>query len=476
MSSMLVLGGRYRLLNRLGRGGAPASWRGYDQVLDRTVAVTLLAGAADAAARASARTEARTAMQLSHPHICQVYDYGELRTESGDQLAYVVTELPSGPTLEERLRAGDLPVPEALRVCAQAASALAAAHGCGLVHRGITPATIMLTPAGPKVVDFGVPATAGAPGQPSTGKQAEAGPAADVYALGMVVRRMVSGTAPDDGLPEPVADLCQRCLAADPRRRPTAHEVARRLAGVIGWHVSRAGEELTEAAPGGAAALVAPPAPPAEATAATPGTGRRPPAPAGSTHQPPRLRVKRHHRRRPVLLAAIAVLVTVAGVTGGLWLAGSPPLDRYESGMVTEPEEPPAGAPAPRPAGAGSPSPLPSPSPSPSPSPDTGPTGPTRTGGGEPREVPGAASPGPPGAVDTPGGTILARCLRSSASVEPLDLAPGFRVVAQTRGPGVVRAAIVLGSSGREVRVEVRCRADQPVSTVRMGRTPREAR
>jgi hypothetical protein len=90
--------------------------------------------------------------------------------------------------------------------------------------------------------------------------------------------------------------------------------------------------------------------------------------------------------------------------------------------------------------------------------------------------VPGAASPGPPGAVDTPGGTILARCLRSSASVEPLDLAPGFRVVAQTRGPGVVRAAIVLGSSGREVRVEVRCRADQPVSTVRMGRTPREAR
>jgi serine/threonine-protein kinase len=459
---MLVLAGRYRLLNRLGRGGTSFRWRGYDQVLDRTVAVTLLAGGAtDAAARELARAEARTAIQLSHPHICQVYDYGESRTESGDQVAYVVTELLSGPTLEERLRAGDLPAPEALRVCAQVASALAAAHGCGLVHRGIKPANIMLTAAGPKVVDLGVSA-----GRPGVGK---AKPASDVYALGLLVHRLVSEPAPEDGLPEPVADLCQRCLAEDPRRRPTAHEVARRLAEAIGWHVSRAGEELTQAPPGAVATLAAPPAPPAEATAAAPGIERRPPAPGGSTHEPLRLQVKRHHRRRPVLLAAIAVLLTVAGVTGGIWMASGPPPDRYESVVVAEPEEPPADSPATHPAGAGSPAPLPSPSP------DGGPTGPTRTeGGGEPREVPGSSSPAPPGGVETPGGTILARCVGSAASVEPLDLAPGFRVVEQTRGPGVVRAGIVLGSSEREVRVHVRCRADTPVSTVRVSRTPRE--
>jgi hypothetical protein len=68
--------------------------------------------------------------------------------------------------------------------------------------------------------------------------------------------------------------------------------------------------------------------------------------------------------------------------------------------------------------------------------------------------------------VDTPGGTVLARCERNAASVEPLELAPGYQVVDETSGPGPVRAGIVLGSSDSEVRVDVQCRGGEPVSTV----------
>jgi len=319
VSSMQMLGGRYRLLNQLGRDGTSELWRGYDRVLDRTVAVTLLTGGATgAAARDVARAEAGAASRRSHPHTCQVYDRGESRTESGEPVAYLVTDLPSGPVPEE-------------------------------------------------------------------GRQ-----------------------------PEPVADLCQLCLAE-----------------AISPPGSRAGEE-----PAGAA-----PAPPATVAA---GTGR------------PQVR---RHRRRPVLLVAIAVLATVAGVTGGIWMANRPSPDRFEAGMVAEPDPPPVDSLSRHPAGERSPLP--------DPSPDGAPTGPTRTEGAEPPDTPrSSASPETPGAVETLGGTVLARCVRSAAVVEALDLAPGFQVVAQTRGPGVVRAGIVLGSSDREVRVNVRCRADQPVSTV----------
>jgi hypothetical protein len=68
--------------------------------------------------------------------------------------------------------------------------------------------------------------------------------------------------------------------------------------------------------------------------------------------------------------------------------------------------------------------------------------------------------------VETPGGTVLARCDRSRASVEALELAPGFQVVEETRGPGVIRAGIVLASSDEQVRVDVECRSGEPVTTV----------
>ena len=127
----LELNGRYRLVDRLGEGGMSVVWRADDLVLGRQVAVKVLAEPyADQEHRI--RAEARAAARLSHPHIAQVFDFGEQ-----DGSAYVVMELVDGPTLEQRLLDGPLDPREAFRICAHVAAALAAAHAQGLVHRDI---------------------------------------------------------------------------------------------------------------------------------------------------------------------------------------------------------------------------------------------------------------------------------------------------------------------------------------------------
>jgi eukaryotic-like serine/threonine-protein kinase len=520
VTSMPVLGGRYRLLSRIGHGGMSIVWRAYDQVLDRTVAVKLLASGVTEVGigREMIRAEARTAAQLSHPHICQVYDYGESRTESGDHVAYIVMELLSGSTLMERLRAGPMPVREATRVCAQVASALAAAHGSGLVHRDVKPGNIMLTPAGPKVVDFGIAASAGTPDLPAPDGETQGTPgylaperlaggevtaASDVYALGLVLYRMLSATAPWSaetarrmmadrryqepaplppvaGLPEAVADLCRRCLAEDPRERPTAQEVAQLLGEAAGWRPPRAGAQPVEqpAPPASDAAELTAPIARARDAMVLQGIGRWL---LKEDRRPPRRHTRDERYRRRLVMLASVLMATVAGVAGGIWVAGGP-ADLPESGAAEAPVEPSVESPERRPVGAGSPL-APEPDPTGSTQPPDAPTGPGSGGPGTEDQgppPPGGADPGTePGTpeaaadpdpveevVETGGGTVLARCVRNRASVEPLDLAPGYEVVEQTQGPGVVRAAIVLGSADEEIRVGVRCRRGQPESTV----------
>ena len=135
---METVAGRYRLVERLGAGGMSVVWRGYDEVLGRPVAVKLLAAklVADPELRGRVLREARAAARLSHPHITNVYDYGE----RADGTPYVVMELVEGQSLAQRMAAGPLPWRMAVRVAAQVASALAAAHAQGLVHRDVTPA------------------------------------------------------------------------------------------------------------------------------------------------------------------------------------------------------------------------------------------------------------------------------------------------------------------------------------------------
>src|SRR5437762_4211099 len=109
---------RYRLLEPLGRGAMSAVWLAEDEELGRQVAVKTLAPAAD---RARFDREARAAAALSHPHICQLYDYGE-----ADGRPYMVLEYLSGGTLEERLASGrPLPDDDTQRIATEIASGLA---------------------------------------------------------------------------------------------------------------------------------------------------------------------------------------------------------------------------------------------------------------------------------------------------------------------------------------------------------------
>lgn len=256
------LGGRYRLENELGRGGMAVVWRALDEVLNRPVAVKVLAGryAGDDRFRARILQEARTAATLSHPNIAQIYDFGECG-DDGLPVPYVVMELVNGPTLQQRVNRGPIPPRTVFRICGEVATALAVAHEDGLVHRDIKLGNIMVTPAGAKVVDFGIAAVAG----PATPEDALLGtpaylaperltggaiePASDIYALGVLLYRLLSGTQPwsvetttqmlrahvyqepiplgaQTGVPDEVIDLVTRCLAKDPAIRPDAAEVA----------------------------------------------------------------------------------------------------------------------------------------------------------------------------------------------------------------------------------------------------------
>ena len=268
-----LLGGRYELIEVVGRGGMAVVWRARDTVLGRIVAVKLLAGphAGDPEARHRIRDEARAAAGLSHPNIAQVYDYGE----SDDGMPYIVMELIRGQTLQERQAGGPLAPAYAMRVGAEVAAALAAAHADGLAHRDIKPANIMLTPAGAKVVDFGIAAAIregcaedaefevlGTPAYlaPERLTDDAVEPASDVYALGVLLYRLLANESPWSadtttqmltahvyiepvpmppmpGVPDYVTRLCNRCLSKDPTLRPTAREAAALLAHAAGLRV-----------------------------------------------------------------------------------------------------------------------------------------------------------------------------------------------------------------------------------------------
>ncbi|WP_350933289.1 serine/threonine-protein kinase [Micromonospora mangrovi] len=260
-----LLARRYRLIDQIGAGGMSVIWRARDEVLDRIVALKVLAPslAADARFRDMVREEARSAAQLVHPHVTSVHDYGETLAPDGTITSFVVMELLSGEELEDRLTEGPLPWPAAVEIGAQVAEALAAAHRLGIVHRDITPANVMMTPVGAKVLDFGIATRVGAPDEDEDGGTfgtpayvaperldgAPAQPATDIYSLGVLLHETLTGQVPYPadtweqlgaalesgdppsldgvpGLPSPVAEICLRCLSRDPRRRPTAHQVA----------------------------------------------------------------------------------------------------------------------------------------------------------------------------------------------------------------------------------------------------------
>jgi serine/threonine protein kinase/Tol biopolymer transport system component len=145
--------GPYEILAPLGAGGMGEVYRARDTRLDRTVAVKVLASHLSSSPELKQRMgrEARAISSLNHPHICHLYDIG-----SQDGADFLVMEFLEGQTLADRLRAGAVPLPEVYKIGIAVAEALAFAHSHGILHRDLKPGNIMLTPAGAKLMDFGL--------------------------------------------------------------------------------------------------------------------------------------------------------------------------------------------------------------------------------------------------------------------------------------------------------------------------------
>ncbi len=152
--------GPYEIVALIGAGGMGEVYRARDTRLDRTVAIKVLPAQLSSSPELRDRLEreARTISQLSHPHICALYDIG--REKDTD---FFVMEYLEGDTLAERLVKGALPIEQVCRYGAEIAEALGTAHAAGVVHRDLKPGNVMLTKSGVKLMDFGLAKAFAAP-------------------------------------------------------------------------------------------------------------------------------------------------------------------------------------------------------------------------------------------------------------------------------------------------------------------------
>ena len=248
-----------------------------DTRLDRAVAVKVvspeISGSSDA--RQRFEREARAISQLSHPHICTLFDVGN---DAGTE--FLVMELLDGETLADRLAKGPLGLVQVLRYGGEMSDALDKAHRAGIVHRDLKPANVMITKAGVKLLDFGLAKTLAPPtpvgaetmtaARPLTRQgdvagtvqymspeQLEGRPAdarSDLFALGAVIYEMVTGQKAFRATLKPLAPaaldrLVRSCLAENPDDRyQSAHDVGLQLAAI-----AADGHLHAPAAPGGMA-------------------------------------------------------------------------------------------------------------------------------------------------------------------------------------------------------------------------------
>jgi eukaryotic-like serine/threonine-protein kinase len=337
--------GRYLVEAVLATGGMGEVWTARDLLLDRAVAVKLLGGAlaGDGRAAERLRREARAAARLEHPDIARVLDLGE-----HDGRPYLVMELLDGESLAARIdRAGAMPPAEAARVVGAVADALEAAHQAGVVHRDVKPGNVFLTSTGAvKVLDFGIASAAGDAAittgdllgtaaylAPERVLGQRATPAADIYALGVVLYELLAGHRPFEAGSE--VELAMAHVNADP---PSLRQVAPSTPAHLVAACHRAMAKDPAARPPSAAVfaqLVRAQGPTSPATCPLPVAGAAPttgtpvgrPVPAAATARPATGR-RRAGRRRPgsrrrrgllvALLVAGALLASLPALAGGL--------------------------------------------------------------------------------------------------------------------------------------------------------------
>jgi predicted Ser/Thr protein kinase len=148
--------GPYEVVALVGAGGMGEVYKARDTRLDRHVALKILptAVAADPHFRERFEREAKSISALNHPNICTLHDIGR-----HDEVDFLVMEFLEGETLAARLARGAVPLPDALKIATEIASALDRAHRQGIVHRDLKPGNVMLTKTGAKLLDFGLAKT-----------------------------------------------------------------------------------------------------------------------------------------------------------------------------------------------------------------------------------------------------------------------------------------------------------------------------
>lgn len=260
-----VLDGRYVVGDLLGRGGMAEVRRGYDQLLDRDVAIKLFRGQPGARLTERERAEAQLLASLDHPGLVKVHDVGNSATAG-----WVVMDLVDGPDLHRLLRNGPLEAEQIWAIGHDVARTLAYVHAKGITHRDVKPSNILTRDAEPSsgrfgyvLTDFGIARRADGDRLTATGEtigtaayfspeqaRGEAvGAATDIYALGLVLLECLTGEPAFEGrgietalarlhrspaIPASVnpawRDLIADMTAGTANARPTAAEVAGLLA------------------------------------------------------------------------------------------------------------------------------------------------------------------------------------------------------------------------------------------------------
>jgi len=370
---MAVLGveiaGRYRLEQRLGAGGMSTVYRALDGVLERQVAVKLLAEhlTEDEGFVARFRREALAAAKLVHPNVVQVYDSGH---DADAHRYFIVMEYVHGPTVGQIMRErGPLPAADAVDIVTQACDGLEYAHRHGVIHRDVKPGNLLMNPDGVvKLADFGIAKAAedsritqigsvvgtAAYLSPERARGDEATASADVYSLGVVTYQLLAGKLPfesgsltelalrqQEGDPQPLDQLnpdvppalaraVTTSLAPEPSRRyGSAAEMREGIRAGMAGRDSAVTTVLATAAtrvaspPGadGAATRVMRPAP-APAPAPQPARAPRPRAPARRAERraaraaapPPRKRRGRFARFMALMFLFLLLATVVAAL------------------------------------------------------------------------------------------------------------------------------------------------------------------